>query len=138
MRSGGNAVEVKRRPNMRCAGLAVRFDLESFLPSGREPDGVEGWGAARPKSLTEGGAAKHGRGVLHVRDRSIVCVQLGLIVRREGSVVVFTESERGCHEVYLCHAPSTILEGSANKVSVSVRIKPAEASLKSTRGVAEG
>ena len=72
------------------------------------------------KSLTEGGAAKHGRGVLHVRDRSIVCVLLGLIVRREGSVVMFYESERGCHQVYLCHAPSAVRKGGTSKVAVSV------------------
>ena len=35
-------------------------------------------------------------------------------------MVVFTESERGCHEVYLCHAPSAVREGGANKVSVSI------------------
>ena len=58
MRSGGNAIEVKRRPNMRCAGLAVRFDLESFLPSGREPDGVEGWGAARSQVADRGGCCQ--------------------------------------------------------------------------------
>ena len=45
-----------------------------------------------PESLTEGGFAKYGCGVLHVRDRSIVSIQLGLIVRREGSVITFSMS----------------------------------------------
>ena len=58
--------------------------------------------------------------MLHVRDRSIVCVLLGLIVRREGSVVMFDEPERGSHQIYLCHAPSAVLEGGAHKAPVPV------------------
>ena len=77
-------------------------------------------GVRDPESLTEGGAAKHGRGMLHVRYRPIILAQLGLIVRREGSVVMFDEPERGSHQVYLCHAPRAVLEGGSHKPPVPV------------------
>ena len=112
MRSGGTAVRAKRRPNTWCVGSAVCSDPESFPPSGREP-GVR-------SRLLRGVLPKHGRGMLHVWYRPIIRSQLGLIVRREGSVVMFNELERGSHQVYLCHAPSAVLEGGANKIPVSI------------------
>ena len=69
---------------------------------------------------TKGGAAKHRRGVLHVWYRSIICAQLGLVVRREGSIVPFNKPGCGSHQVYLCLAPSAVLEGGAHKVTVPV------------------
>ena len=76
-------------------------------------------GVRGPKTLTEGGAAKHGCGVLNVLDRSVVCAQLGLIVCREGSVFMLNELECGCHKLNLCHASSAVRKGGANEVPVS-------------------
>ena len=88
---------------------------------GGNPTARGGGGLREPESPTEGGAAKHRCGVLHVRYGSIICSQLGLIVYSEGPVAILDEPVRGSHQVYLCHASRTVFEGGADKAPVPIR-----------------
>ena len=74
-----------------------------------------------PKSMTEKDAAVYGCGVLHVRDRAVIRVQLCLIVCREGPVLALNELGRRCRKIYLCHTSSAVCKGLTTQFSVSVR-----------------
>ena len=119
MRSDGTAVATRRPPGVRRP--AVNSDPESSPPLRGGPHEAEkGGGRRRPEPATEGGAAKHLRGVLHVRYRSVIRAQLGLVIRREGLMIPLHKPGCGSDQVYLCLAYSAVSEGSAHQATVTV------------------
>ena len=61
------------------------------------------------------------RGILHIRYRTIIRAQLGLIIHGEGPMIPFHKPASGCNQVYLCFAPSAVFKGSADQVTVAIR-----------------
>ena len=119
MKSDNTAVATRhllggRRP-------AVHFDPESFPPLREGPTGRRRGGRRGSEPAIEGGAAKHLRGVLHVRYRPVVRAQLGLVIHREGPMIPFHKHASGSNQVYLCFAPSAVCKGSAYQVAVAIR-----------------
>ena len=70
--------------------------------------------------MIEGDAAKHLRGVLHVRYRPVIRAQLGLVIHREGPMIPFHKPGSGSNQVHLRFAPSAVFKGSAHQVTVTI------------------
>ena len=99
----------------------MRFDPESS-PSSREGSHrAEKGRPAGSEPAIEGDAAKHLRGVLHIRYRPVIRVQLRLVIHGEGPMIPSHKPASGRNQVYLCFAPSAVFKGSAHQVTVAIR-----------------